>query len=84
MSLMFSAEKTKMKRKNSWNNPRGLRSTAYIRMYCFELGYRSLREFRFFVCRIYICVMFSDCFTYASIKIGQSAILTDLVNVFVH
>ena len=29
MSLMFSAEKTKMKWKNSWNNPRGLRSMAY-------------------------------------------------------
>jgi hypothetical protein len=29
MSLMFSAEKMKMKWKNSWNNPRGLRSMAY-------------------------------------------------------
>jgi hypothetical protein len=47
---------------------------AYIRMYCFELGDRLLHEFRFFVCRIYVCVvewMFSDCFTYASIKIGN-------------
>jgi hypothetical protein len=52
MSLMFSAEKTKMKWKNSWNNPRGLRSMAYIRMYCFELGYQSLCKFRFSVCRI--------------------------------
>jgi hypothetical protein len=29
MSLMFSPKKMKMKRKNSWNNPRGLRSMAY-------------------------------------------------------
>jgi hypothetical protein len=52
MSLMFSAEKTEMKWKNSWNNPRGLRSMAYSYKYVlavfFELGYWSLREFRFF------------------------------------
>jgi hypothetical protein len=55
---MFSAEKMKMKRKNSWNNPRGLRSMAYsYKDVFFELGYRSLREFRFFVCRIYVWVL---------------------------
>jgi hypothetical protein len=32
-----SAQKTKSKGKSTWNNPRGLRSMAYIRMYCFEL-----------------------------------------------
>jgi hypothetical protein len=54
---MFGTEKMKTKWKNSWNNPRGLRSMAYIRMYCFELGYRLLREFRFFVCRVYVWVV---------------------------
>jgi hypothetical protein len=60
--------------KELMEQPEGLRSTAYIRMYCFELGYWSFCKFRFFVCRIYVCVMFSDCFTYASVKIGQLAI----------
>jgi hypothetical protein len=32
-----SAKKMTSKQKNTWNNPRGLRSMAYIRMYCFEL-----------------------------------------------
>jgi hypothetical protein len=40
------------KQKNTWNNPRGLRSMAYIRMYCFELWDWLLHKFRFFVCRI--------------------------------
>ncbi len=28
-----------------------------LRMYCFELGYWSLCEFRFFVCRIYVWIV---------------------------
>jgi hypothetical protein len=55
-----SAQKTKSKGKNTWNNPRGLRSMACIRMYCFELWYRSLREFFLFVDGFSICKLLSD------------------------